>query len=264
MDNMKTFLDMFLDIYSGEVNSLSAKQGEYGSRGIKLTLLNKGCLYDLENVRVSLYFKNSEGSLYSIDGELNEGKFLLRFPSEMFKVGTALAELRIYKDENNITSKTFSITVDEGIMSDSALDPIDNPDIITKILQIAVNEDERIALYEEIKAAYENSEFKGDPGPQGDPGPAGRDGADGEQGPPGKQGLSGKDGADGLPGPQGEPGKKGEPGERGEQGEPGADGRNGTDATVTEESITNALGYKPADEAVIGNIESILDYILGE
>lgn len=57
------------------------------------------------------------------------------------------------------------------------------------------------------------------------------------------------------------PGPPGPPGGDGPKGDPGADG---TDATVTEESITNALGYKPADEAVIGNIESILDYILGE
>ncbi|MGN1368447.1 MAG: collagen-like protein [Aristaeellaceae bacterium] len=41
----------------------------------------------------------------------------------------------------------------------------------------------------------------------------------------------------------------GEPGKKGDPGEPGVPGKDGTDATVTEESIEKALGYKPADEA---------------
>lgn len=41
-------------------------------------------------------------------------------------------------------------------------------------------------------------------------------------------------------------GAPGVPGEKGDKGDPGVPGKNGSDATVTVESITGALGYKPA------------------
>lgn len=114
---------------------------------------------------------------------------------------------------------------------------------------------------------------KGDPGEKGDTGatgPAGVPGKDGTDGKPGAAGADGAKGADGITptigpngnwylgktdtgkpsrgatGASGKPGAKGDPGEKGDKGDPGVPGKNGSDATVTVESITGALGYKPA------------------
>lgn len=103
---------------------------------------------------------------------------------------------------------------------------------------------------------------KGDPGAtgaQGEKGERGEKGTQGEPGPQGAQGEKGEAGAQGLKGDPGAPGSDGITPEigtngnwylgdtdtgkpsRGEKGEPGSD------ASVTEESITQALGYKPAN-----------------
>lgn len=76
----------------------------------------------------------------------------------------------------------------------------------------------------------------GPQGPQGDPGPAGADGAAGPAGPEGPQGPKGEQGPQGIQGPAGPAGPKGDTGPQGPAGE----------SSVTEETITAALGYKPA------------------
>lgn len=76
----------------------------------------------------------------------------------------------------------------------------------------------------------------GPQGPQGDSGPAGADGAAGPIGPEGPQGPKGEQGPQGIQGPAGPAGPKGDTGPQGPAGE----------SAVTEETITAALGYKPA------------------
>jgi hypothetical protein len=56
---------------------------------------------------------------------------------------------------------------------------------------------------------------------------------------------------------------KGEVGPQGEQGIQGPQGEPGSDAEVTSENIIAALGYTPADEAVLGDIQAALDAING-
>lgn len=64
-------------------------------------------------------------------------------------------------------------------------------------------------------------------------------------------------GPQGVPGPQGEQGIQGVPGPKGDKGDTGAagpqgkPGRDGADAEVTAGSIRAALGYEPADAAVV-------------
>ena len=75
------------------------------------------------------------------------------------------------------------------------------------------------------------ADLKGDKGDTGATGPQGTPGAKGDTGPAGPQGPAGAPGKDGV---------------KGDKGDPGVPGKNGSDATVTVESITGALGYKPA------------------
>ena len=117
---------------------------------------------------------------------------------------------------------------------------------------------------------------KGDKGDKGDTGETGPKGDTGNIGPQGPAGTNGVDGAaatiqvgtvTSLPStatptvtnsgttsaatfdfgiPKGE---KGDKGDKGDTGERGPAGQNGSDANVTEENITSALGYTPANPA---------------
>jgi hypothetical protein len=80
------------------------------------------------------------------------------------------------------------------------------------------------------------------------------DGAQGIQGIQGERGLQGIQGIKGDTGQQGIQGIKGDKGDQGIQGERGLQGEQGlpgSDATVTQTSIENALGYTPANPSAI-------------
>ena len=231
---------LYVDLASGVYGKVIAREGEIFSRGLIISLVKNGVEVDVPlEANVVFYGKNSENLKYDrILERLEDGRYWMFYPSAMLIPGLVEAQFKIYLDGDldgpMLSSSIFDFEVEDSLVGRDIIDDIDDPDIVTKFLQIAANEDERIALYEQIKTDYESGAFQGEPGTDG------RDGTDGLDGVDGKDGKDGKDGEQGLP------------------------GRDGTDATVTEGSITNALGYKPANEAVIGNIESILDYILGE
>ncbi len=67
------------------------------------------------------------------------------------------------------------------------------------------------------------------------------------KGPKGDQGAKGDTGAQGPTGPQGPAGPQGETGAKGATGPQGPAGPAGSDASVTEASVTAALGYRPAN-----------------
>lgn len=104
---------------------------------------------------------------------------------------------------------------------------------------------------------------QGAPGPKGDTGDTGPTGPQGPQGIQGDTGPTGPQGATGPQGIQGEPGPQGPAGPMGPQGPQGIQGPPGSDAAVTSASIIAALGYTPANENVLGDIQSALDAING-
>lgn len=124
-----------------------------------------------------------------------------------------------------------------------------------------------------------NTGFQGAIGPQG---------PQGETGAAGPQGVAGADGSDGASayevavasgfvgteaqwlaslvgpqGPQGIQGVQGKIGPQGPAGPQGIQGPPGSDAAVTSASIIAALGYTPANDSVLGDIQSALDAING-
>ena len=140
------------------------------------------------------------------------------------------------------------------------------------------------AVKEGLADAKASGEFDGPPGPAGKDG---RDGVDGAPGPAGKDGATGpagKDGKDGSNGVSATHSWNGTvltitsasgtssadlKGRTGDTGPAGKDGKDGSDASVTANSIKNALGYTPADANVvsllseeIGDIDTALDAIL--
>ena len=116
---------------------------------------------------------------------------------------------------------------------------------------------------------------KGDPGPQGEKGADGTIGKDGARGPAGPQGIQGERGPAGPQGIQGErgpAGPQGIQGERGIQGPAGADGRDGIDGKTPVKGtdyFTNAeinsikIELKSYIDTEIGNINTILQDIVG-
>ena len=72
-------------------------------------------------------------------------------------------------------------------------------------------------------------------------------GPKGDQGAKGETGAKGDTGAQGPTGPQGPAGPQGETGAKGATGPQGPAGPAGSDASVTEASVTAALGYRPAN-----------------
>lgn len=107
---------------------------------------------------------------------------------------------------------------------------------------------------------------QGETGPIGPQGPQGLKGDTGDTGPQGAQGEvgpQGETGPQGIQGVQGETGPQGPAGPMGPQGPQGIQGPPGSDAAVTSASIIAALGYTPANENVLGDIQSALDAING-
>lgn len=251
---------LYVDLASGVYGKVIAREGEIFSRGLIISLVKNGVEVDVPlEANVVFYGKNSDNLKYKRSlKRLEDGRYWFFYPSAMLIPGLIEAQFKIYLDGDldgpMISSSRFDFEVEDSLVGQDIIDDIDDPDIVAKLLAISANEDERISLYEQIKADYESGAFVGQDGPPGPPG---------QQGEPGEQGPKGDPGSDGLPGPKGDPGDKGDPGEQGPQGEqgepgqPGADGRDGTDATVTEESIINALGYTPADEDDIRNFQSL-------
>ena len=120
---------------------------------------------------------------------------------------------------------------------------------------------------------------KGDKGDTGAAGPAGVSGIDGAQGPQGIQGERGPAGSPGIQGPQGIQGERGPAGpqgpqgERGIQGPAGASGRDGNDGRTpvkgtdyfTNAEITSIKNeLRTYIDTEIGNINAILQDIVGK
>ena len=100
-------------------------------------------------------------------------------------------------------------------------------------------------------------------GSRGEIGFTGSQGIQGIQGFTGSQGLQGLQGFTGSRGLQGIQGFTGSQGIQGTQGFTGSQGPPGSDAAVTSASIITALGYTPANERVLDDIQSALDTING-
>lgn len=245
--------NLYVDINNEVIGALHAKEGESNSRGLNIILISNGERLDSRGILVEFYGKARDGEVYRRVAEpVNEeiGNYTLIYPSNMLISGKVEAELVLSIDNSVMITKTFTIHVDRGIVSDDYIEGLDEESLLSKLSEIIDNEEirkqnelERIEYYEEVK------DIIGSGGEIGE----------GPQGPPGADGLSayqiwldeGNEGTEqdfleSLKGPQGPPGK------------------DGSDATVSYDNVINALGFTPANESVIGDINAILDEINGE
>ena len=116
--------------------------------------------------------------------------------------------------------------------------------------------DLRHVVYVDDRYAYlaDPTSIKGEKGASGPQGPKGEKGDTGQAGPKGDTGATGAQGPKGETGATGPQGPQGVQGQKGDTGPQGPAGPAGSDATVTTDSIKNALGYTPADAKVVSQI----------
>lgn len=87
--------DLYVDLNSEIMGTLYAKEGEVNSRGLLITVINKGKLANLDDIDVYFYAKTKDGLIYEKKATpLNDGTFELIYPSNMLTAGNILAEIR--------------------------------------------------------------------------------------------------------------------------------------------------------------------------
>lgn len=151
--------DLYVDIQKDIYTSLYAKEGEVGSRGLRVFLLNNGSIMDTEGMELYLYGKTKDGKVYRhkatpVSGA--NGVFQLLYPANMLKAGEIEAELRLTNGSYVVASKTFTITVDKAILSEDMIDGSNDPDFLSMLI--------------DILDKIERGELKGEKGDKGDPG----------------------------------------------------------------------------------------------
>lgn len=161
MSNNLDIRDLYVDIQKDMYTSLYAKEGEVGSRGLRVFLLNNGSVMDTEGMELHLYGKTEKGEVYRqkaspVSGA--SGVFQLLYPANMLKAGELESELRLTKDNGSyvVASKTFTITVDKAILSEDMIDGSNDPDFLSMLI--------------DILDKIESGELKGEKGDKGEPG----------------------------------------------------------------------------------------------
>lgn len=138
---------VYVDFNTESIGTLYAKEGEVNSRGLLIQLVHKGKIVQNNDFIVSFFGSTQDGLVYqrnAVPVIEKPGLYKLIYPSNMLKSGYINAEIRLFQGNNNIATKTFDIEVDSKIVSDDLIEGIDEPDLLTKLLEAAVNEQIRI------------------------------------------------------------------------------------------------------------------------
>lgn len=148
---------VYVDFNTESIGTLYAKEGEVNSRGLLIQLVHKGKIVQDDDFIVNFFGSTQDGLVYHRKADKIENKpglYQLIYPANMLKAGQVNAEIRLFKNDDNISTKTFQIFVDNKVVSDDLIEGIDEPDLLTKLLGAAVNEQIRIDN-EEIRVQNE-------------------------------------------------------------------------------------------------------------
>ncbi len=199
--------------------ALVASPADAKGRGIFLRFERGGAAVDLTGMGVYLVWRHRElrrrgcEPFEAVDAAA--GRFRVWYPDAMSCAeGTVDAQILVSWDERTLSSRAFSICVEQVLVGGEA-----SGDGFSLFIEaIKKYEDAASAaldVADELRRAREAGEFDG------------RDGVDGADGAPGKDGVDGKDGEPGAMGPQGPAGPQGETGAAGPQGPKGDTGATG-------------------------------------
>lgn len=258
---MNIFKCITLDVNEGTSRQVvSCRQNDNGKRLI-ISLNQSGRPYFVDaDVRAVVAGTRADDFTFFNEATVEDGRVFYELTEQNTgAVGTARAELRLYKGEHLIASPAFVIEVTASAMddgeviegaeataltqliseADEAIDRMQATAITAAEISVDNSVGEPAATVElipgedgqTIRFALSNVKGnKGDKGaagpvgPRGETGPVGPQGTQGEVGPVGPQGERGIQGERGLQGVQGATGPKGDPGPQGPIGETGPAG----------------------------------------
>lgn len=216
---------------------------------------------DLTNKTIDIYIKKPDdkkvySSMQVVDAE--QGILCIELPTQaLTAAGTCTVELRIQSDNEVRIPASFTYSVIDSIIDDSAIESTNEfsalTDKIKEVNKILETEIEGIQGPQGPQGpkgdAFTYDDFTQEQlealrGPQGEQGPAGPKGDKGDKGDRGETGPQGIQGEQGPSGPQGERGLQGLKGDTGATGPAGKDGKsleynwNGTKLGIRQEGET--------------------------
>lgn len=145
-----------LDLSNDITGNFFAKEGDVGTRGLSIKVLNNSVEIDTTGVSITMYARVGQ-EVYSVDATVKDvlkGEYELIYPTSILKSGIVYAELQLKKLTNIISTKKFKILVESGIVTDSAIEGHDSYPIFEQLLEAGANEITRIAN-EEIRKLNE-------------------------------------------------------------------------------------------------------------
>lgn len=131
-----------LDLSNNITENFFAKEGDVGTRGLSIKVLNNSVEIDTTGVSITMYARVGQ-EVYSVDATVKDalkGEYELIYPTSILKSGIVYAELQLKKLNDIISTKKFKILVESGIVTDSAIEGHDSYPIFEQLLEAGANE----------------------------------------------------------------------------------------------------------------------------
>lgn len=136
-----------LDLSRNITENFFAKEGDIGTRGLSIKVLNNSVEIDTTGVSITMYARVGQ-EVYSVDATVKDalkGEYELIYPTSILKSGIIYAELQLKKLNDIISTKKFKILVESGIVTDSAIEGHDSYPIFEQLLEAGANEEVRVS-----------------------------------------------------------------------------------------------------------------------
>ncbi len=144
--------DFKIDMARQTYKTFYAKSGDMGTRGLRVFIYNNGEVFDCTDTTLTMYARPKDQEDYEVDATLVdglEGEYEIIYPTNILQAGLIDADLKLRKDGKRISTINFGIVVDEGIMSDDAIEGNNKLPLLEQILDDEVKRKEAELLREE-------------------------------------------------------------------------------------------------------------------
>lgn len=138
---IKSYKTLSFEISNSEIKgSLLGIKGDSKSRGFYVDILQDGLTYPITDENILFFAEKPDKTKIFIDGILDDGKFRVDLPDQMFAVSGRVHCQLVLRDVDNgqLSSGTFEAFIDKGIIEDSLVSK-DERNIIDKIFDISEN-----------------------------------------------------------------------------------------------------------------------------
>ena len=140
--DFKSFYDeLIFDVDSKILQNYSGKQGDTKSRGIYVTVAQKGVVIeDLTGLSMAFYAEKPDETRLIINGALEGGKFRIDYTNQLYSVsGVVKAELVLRrKKKKKISNKSFGIRVYPSLV-DGSIVSVNERGILDRAFELATD-----------------------------------------------------------------------------------------------------------------------------